>query len=706
MTRVCNTCKIEKDLSCFGNGRLFCKQCYNIRYSKKSNCLECGKELVMVCTSKVVPKRKCHSCASKEFLKRPEVIKKKSDNAREQVLRQGGVPNARKFTTENTKEKHHNWKGGISTEIQIARGGVSIRNWKKSVFERDNYTCRRCLKNDKKLNAHHIYDFINYPDKRFDITNGVTLCVDCHRSVHRAIKLFKRAFLTIVFLFTFGISFCQSSTSTFWQMLKKSAPSPPPTLKAFTVDTVLASSLDLLTPQRGANTFFTNTQWANVPDPAVSTWSIDNYYRFLWVLVETGNGVFNWTDFNNQVNTSISRRQRFEFRVETLDTDAPGVYTLPNVGGAFLVYPQFLHTQMQAETLKDWSYNNGSFNVWIPNWNSPSYLSAWQTFCVALNNHIMITSFNGVPYSSVISKIDIAGFGNYSEWHSFPFINSYPNPGQVATTATLNQIIDIHLAAYPQWPAMGNINMFVGEVPAATGYHAFFSTNLWGRIGILNDHFGWTATYNNDVPNNTRNFNGVVFGTQIQIQYQVAPIAGEPMNSASAVTTGGPCAFWHMQTEILAYHASQFNNQNGTGVSGACVNANYLASSKSCGYKVKMKSGTVSTNIPKGGNLQLNLIWGNSGIAPNYENWQVRVDLRNAGGTVVFTGQSGFLIKFFQPGVAPVFTDNFNIPTLPTGTYSVRVTVIDPLAYRAPLPLYNTNPAADGSYLLTTIALL
>lgn len=511
-------------------------------------------------------------------------------------------------------------------------------------------------------------------------------------------------FIAIILVLLSFNGFSQTGGALSRLLVNSGAPPPPPTLKAFTVPQInIASSLDLLTPNRGANTFFSQTQFANIPDPAVSTWSLDNQYRFYWSLVQTGPGnSYNWTDFNNQVNISISRRQRFEFRMTTLDTDAPGAYPFPNVGGGRLAYPAFVHTQMQAEALKDWLYNG----FWIPNWNSPSYLAALQAFEIAVNNHIMTTSFNGVPYSSVISKVDIAGFGNYSEWHSYPFINSYPNPGLIATTATLNQIIDIHLSSYPSWPAMGNINMFVGEIPAATGYHAFFSTNTWGRIGILNDHFGWTTTYNNDVPNNTRNFNGVVFGTQIQIQYQVAPIAGEPMNDAAAVTNGGPCAFWHMQTEILAYHASQYNNQNGSGATGACVNANYVASSKSCGYKDYIQSGTVSTNIPNGGTMQLNMIWANAGIAPNYENWQVRVDLRNAGGTVVFTGNSGFSIKFFQPGTSPTFTDNFSLPSLPAGTYSVNVTVIDPLAYRAPLPLYNTGVRADGSYLLTTIALL
>lgn len=518
-----------------------------------------------------------------------------------------------------------------------------------------------------------------------------------------------RYLIVILLIISFSAN-SQSTKGTYHDLLQATAVVPPPTTKNFTVDTIPVSAVDLLAPQRGANTFFTNTQWANIPIANTSQWSLDNYYRFYWSLMNTASGVYNWTDFDQQVQQSIARRQRFEFRVTTLDTDIPNAYPVPTAGGAKLVYPTFVHTQMQAEAVKDWTYNNGSQTCWIPNWNSTSYLNAWQTFCVALNNHIMSTSFNGIPFSNVISKIDIAGYGNYSEWHSFPFINNYPSNAQKATQATLQQIVQIHLNAYPMWPAMGNINMWVGECGAipAFGYFVFFATNLWGRVGILNDHFGWTTTYNNDVPNNTRNFNGVVFGQQIQIQYQVAPIAGEPMNDAAAVTNGGSCAFWHMLTEVQVYHASQFNNQNGTGsgTNANCVGDNYRASSKACGYRIHVENGTVTTNMASGSPMQITLAWSNIGLAPNYENWTVQISLVNAANTTVFTGNSGKVIKFFQPSNNQNTTDNFSLPALAAGTYSVRLKVIDPTGYRNPLPLYNTNIAADGSYLLTTITIV
>ena len=94
----------------------------------------------------------------------------------------------RKKISESKKgDKNPNWKGGISTQNNLIRRSLEMKLWKKSVFERDNYTCIWCgakngLGKNVCLEADHIKPFALYPELRFAIDNGRTLCKKCHKS--------------------------------------------------------------------------------------------------------------------------------------------------------------------------------------------------------------------------------------------------------------------------------------------------------------------------------------------------------------------------------------------------------------------------------------------------------------------------------------------------------------------------------------------
>lgn len=76
---------------------------------------------------------------------------------------------------------HPSWKGGITPINAKLRRSNEYTKWRLSVFERDDYTCQECGDcTGGNLNAHHIKAFAYYPDLRFEISNGITLCETCH----------------------------------------------------------------------------------------------------------------------------------------------------------------------------------------------------------------------------------------------------------------------------------------------------------------------------------------------------------------------------------------------------------------------------------------------------------------------------------------------------------------------------------------------
>ena len=88
-----------------------------------------------------------------------------------------------------TGEKHPNWQGGKSFEKYTVDWTLTL---KRSIRERDKYTCQMCWKSqgDRALSIHHI----DYNKKNCNPDNLISLCCKCHIILHRSKKFDKYLF--------------------------------------------------------------------------------------------------------------------------------------------------------------------------------------------------------------------------------------------------------------------------------------------------------------------------------------------------------------------------------------------------------------------------------------------------------------------------------------------------------------------------------
>jgi 5-methylcytosine-specific restriction endonuclease McrA len=195
METVINTCKrcgkkfaISKYLNSIGKGVYCSYECYLVPRETR-RCPHCSKEFTVRATD---VKRFCSpECkyASKERSDSMKAIKQLPRyiaNYLASMKTRNASDKWSKHWLTKRGAGNHNYKGGTyGNERHTDMGRSEYINWRNAVFQRDNYTCQDCNKKGGDLHAHHIKEWAKFPALRHTVSNGVTLCVPCHRKRHK-----------------------------------------------------------------------------------------------------------------------------------------------------------------------------------------------------------------------------------------------------------------------------------------------------------------------------------------------------------------------------------------------------------------------------------------------------------------------------------------------------------------------------------------
>src|SRR3990167_1372734 len=179
--KYCIVCEKEFSIYPYNTKRVFCsKSCKNRKINngfKKGHKINVGKKCSEETKRKISIKHKGKKL-SKEHIEKMKKIIRKSGWHHTQDTRTR-ISNAHKERV--IKGLHNTYKGGVTSINKIIRRSLEFKLWREAVFKRDNWTCIFCKKHGYELHPDHIKPFALYPELRFAIDNGRTLCADCHR---------------------------------------------------------------------------------------------------------------------------------------------------------------------------------------------------------------------------------------------------------------------------------------------------------------------------------------------------------------------------------------------------------------------------------------------------------------------------------------------------------------------------------------------
>lgn len=123
---------------------------------------------------------KTHGSWNKGLTKEKD-LRLKIVGEKNRIKLKGKVPKSAFKKGQYAGEKHPQWKGGVTPINLRIRSSSEYKLWRTAVFVRDNYTCIWCGLRGIVIHADHIKPFSLFPELRFAIDNGRTLCIGCHK---------------------------------------------------------------------------------------------------------------------------------------------------------------------------------------------------------------------------------------------------------------------------------------------------------------------------------------------------------------------------------------------------------------------------------------------------------------------------------------------------------------------------------------------
>ncbi|WP_308635878.1 DUF4832 domain-containing protein [Paenibacillus silvisoli] len=289
-----------------------------------------------------------------------------------------------------------------------------------------------------------------------------------------------------------------------------------------------------------------------------------------------------------------------------------------------------------------------------------------------------------------VAFVELGLYGRWGEHHIYP--NKFPDGtnriplsfqkalGDASTAAFRNKKV---LVRYPETFVSYNFGIF------------------WDSFALPDDAAGGNGEISRDTWRTQINSGEVAYNWGNQ-----SSLGGNPNGTLSSASNTNYVIDWIMNT-----HTSSLGWISDYTASNAAVAAGAVNMQKVLGYRFVLSQASFTDNVAPGGTINVSFQVTNKGSSPFYYNWPVEASLLKSDGTVAWKGLFQDDIRKWLPGTgwnkstraynqAPaVNTVNamFTIPrTVPNGTYTLALAILDPAGWMPSARFANTNYYAGG----------
>ena len=411
---------------------------------------------------------------------------------------------------------------------------------------------------------------------------------------------------------------------------------PPPARAAESARTFTLAPLglgaDLPNPLRG------QYRWlGSAPTPATVT-SNDVYYRdqVYWGRLEKADNDWDFAWLEAGLADAGARGGKFGFRVMAY---CPGCW-MESRTDLPPVTPSFLPRQPGG---------------YIPDWNSPVFLSQWRELMAELGRR-----YGDDPR---LGYVDVGGYGSYGEWHV--------DAGKTITDANGLAVIDAVTSAFPR------THVLLNTMPPVPFTLAALHANP--TLGLRTDSLGCPDMYST-VPGDAR----------LQDVWRTRPFFSEWCTRADPVLGARQARQFHIST------VSSGNMPWDPSTLTRAQRSTYVRTLATAGYRLRIRSVTLPDRFSSGSRITVRTGWANQGTAPTYDAWDVCLTFVHTSSGRSLTTSLGQPLR----GLVGARVRRARVDTtgLRPGRYAVLLSVVDPTGYSQPMRLANAGRTALGAY--------